>query len=639
MRKAIVSVLVFFILCRAGFAFAENSAMFRIITTIPPSAQAGKEITFEVGITNTGTKTWASGEYSVLLKIYDANKSYLTETDKTRQFEDIAPAEVLTANISFDIPVDYSGTYHYRVGIEFEKEVLFSHYFILKILPFVAVPEVKRWTGSVQIGYQDSQVVEPTTSLNLRVVNLLPEGRYLKFSTSGRGTPSIDPELSNFLVSYHSQKLDLSAGDFATGLSELTLSRSRGIKIETRLGEVSLAALAGSPRKSSNTSDEDYLYGLRGSVELGGNLTLGANYVQEKNQNSAASLEAEFDLSSEITLSGEYSWSSYEGEETEQERKRGNAFRMEASAYWEKLTLDGSYEKTDRSFFLPSNPSLSGGGEEYDFYADYSFSDYISGSLYYNQCQENLPQQGDNFRYSLADARLSFFLPKLPSLNIAYDISEDFSSEGSEVLINDTTNTLTVGISYPIKKVRLSVSHSKSDYKDRTEFSSRTATVSNTYGISAPWGKYLVLSVNYGTSETEDLIELNATKYRYVTLGLECKIIPDKLSLSTQYKIGRNKASENPIDNRTAITSLTLSYYPTKKDVVQLGYVWTDEDDVISGSERTTESKKISVTYHYDLTKNQSLKLGYSLGNGENSGAGATDYENQSVHLTYNYRF
>lgn len=140
-----------------------------------------------------------SGEYSVFIKVYDANKSYLTQTDKTRQFEDIAPAEVLAVNISFDILADYSGTYYYRVGIEYEEEVLLSHYFILRILPFTPVPEAKKWTGSIQINYQDSQAIEPTTSLNLRLVSLLPRGSYLRFSTSGRSTPSINPELSNVL--------------------------------------------------------------------------------------------------------------------------------------------------------------------------------------------------------------------------------------------------------------------------------------------------------------------------------------------------------------------------------------------------------------------------------------------------------
>jgi len=211
-----------------------------------------------------------------------------------------------------------------------------------------------------------------------------------------------------------------------------------------------------------------------------------------------ASLEAEFALSPEITLAGEYSWSSYEGDETESERKRGNAFRLGASAYWEKLTLDGSYEKTGQSFFFPLNPSLSGGGEEYDLSTDYFFSDYLSGTLYYNQYHENSSEQGGIFSYSLAD--VSLLLPKLPSLSITYDTSENLSNEGSEVLVNDITDTFTVGLSYPIKiserptdviskRVKLSLSHSRSDHKDKTEIPSRETTVSDTYEISFSWGK------------------------------------------------------------------------------------------------------------------------------------------------------
>ncbi len=637
MARIVVPVLVFFVFCRAGFAFAENSAMFRVIGTMPPSAQAGKEIIFEIEITNTGTKTWVAGEYSVFIKIYDANKSYLTETDKIRQFEDIAPAEVLAVNITFDIPADYSGTYHYRVGMEFEEEALLSHYFILKVLPFTPVPEAKKWTGSIQISYQDSQAIEPTTSLNLRLVSLLPRGSYLRFSTSGRCTPSIDPELSNFLVSYHSQKLDLSAGDFATGLSELTLSRSRGVKVGTSLGEIDLVGLVGSSQKEF----KDDLYGLGGSVDLSSNLTLGANYVREKDtQNSVASLEAEFALSPEITLSGEYAWSSYEGEEIEQEIAKGDAFLIAASAYSEKLALDGSYQRRGDSFFSFADPALSNDQEETDVFLDYSFTDYISGTLYYNQYQENLSQSGDIFKYSLADASLSFFLPKFPSLSIAYDISENFSAEDSEVFINDAANTLTVGLSYPIKKVRLSMSHSRSDYKDRTEFSGRETTMSNTYGISAPCHKHLVLMANYGTSDIKDLITLNTTEYRHVTLGVEYNIIPDKLSFSTQHKTGRKKDSENTVDNRKITTTLMLSYHPTKKNMVGLRYVLTDEDDFLGTSTPTSYTKNIYLTSRYKLTENQSLELRYSLTNGgEDPSGDPASSDNESIHLTYNYRF
>jgi len=603
---------------------------------VPPPAQGGKKIIFVVKITNTGTESWVSGEYSLFIKIYDADKNYLTETDKIRQFEDTEPGEVLTANIDFDIPVEYSGTYHYLVGIEFEKETLFSHYFILKVLPFVAVPEVKKWTGNVQMGYQDDQAVEPTTSMNLRVVNLLPQGRYLKLSTSGRSSPTADPELSNFLVSYHSKKVDISAGEFTTGLSQLTLSRSRGIKVESRLGRINLVGLVGSSQKTF----EGDLYGLRGSTDLTDNFELAANYVQGKeSQNSVASLQGELAISPRITLSGEYGWSSYEGDEIGSKTKRGNAFRIGASAYSGKLTLDGSYRKTGDNFFSVANTTLLNGQEEGDLSLTYSFTDYINGMLYYNQYDENVSEEGDIFRYSLADASLSFSLPKLPSLTFSYDIFENFSNEGSEVLTNDTTNILTVGISYPIKKVRVSVSHSRSDYKDKTEFPSRQSTMSNTYGISVPWDKYLVLSTHYGTSDTKDLLGLNTTKYRYVTLGVEYKIIPNKLSFSTQYRVGRNKDIQNTVDNRNITTTLGLSYYPTRKNVVQLSYVLTDKDNFISGSVSTSDSKSIYLSSRYHLTKKQSLELRYSLTDGGVPTGGTAGSENERVHLTYNYRF
>ena len=91
-RTAVVLSLVLMVLfLEIGSVFAQNSAMFGIPTARPPSAQAGKEIVFEVRITNIGIETWMSEEYSVFLKIFDANKNYLTESDKVRQFEDIGP--------------------------------------------------------------------------------------------------------------------------------------------------------------------------------------------------------------------------------------------------------------------------------------------------------------------------------------------------------------------------------------------------------------------------------------------------------------------------------------------------------------------------------------------------------------------
>jgi len=84
---------------------------------------------------------------------------------------------------------------------------------------------------------------------------------------------------------------------------------------------------------------------------------------------------------------------------------------------------------------------------------------------------------------------------------------------------------------------------------------------------------------------------------------------------------------------------LRLSYYPTKKNMVELGYVLTDEDDFISTGASISDSKNIYLASHYNLTKNQSLELRYSLANGGEPTGGTTSPQNQSIHLTYDYRF
>jgi len=52
-----------------------------------------------------------------------------------------------------------------------------------------------------------------------------------------------------------------------------------------------------------------------------------------------------------------------------------------------------------------------------------------------------------------------------------------------------------------------------------------------------------------------------------------------------------------------------------------------------------SESKNISVTYHYDLAKNQNLELRYSLANGGGPAGDTTGSQNQSIYLAYSYRF
>ena len=632
LRKVAVLVLVLGILFyRGGVVFGQNSAVFRVVSIVPPPAQGGKKIIFVVRITNTGTESWVSGEYSLFVKIYDENKNYLTETDKIRQFKDIDPGEVLTANVDFDIPVEYSGTYHYLVGIEFEKETLLSHYFILKILPFVAVPEVKRWTGSVQVGYQDDQVVEATTTVNLRLVNLPGHGNYLKFSTSGQDTATTEPKLSNFLVSYHSKKLGVSAGDFISALSPLTLSRSRGVKVENKSGRVSLVGLVGSSEKTF----EGDLYGLRGSTTLTDKLELAANYIKgNKGQNSVASLQGELTISPEITLSGEYGWSSFEGQETEQERKRGNAFRLSTSVCYEELTLDASYKKVPRDFSFVGNPSTGSDYEQYDLSLNLH-TDYINGTVYYNKYHSGLSQNSDRLITTSAGADLTASFPKLPLLLLSYSLDKTYNSKSGNLLINDAVGNLTMGFSYLVGKTKVSANYLKFSYADTAEPAADETIVSTNYGLSVPWGKRTTLSANYVISSTED--STNTTHSRSISLGARYRLTLGKLLLLPQYKVSLVGSGQR---SKTT-TSLGISYSFTRKSALRLNYILTNYGELVNPGRAIFGKFSIDLGYQYSLAKNHRLELNYHLDDQRNFTAveSSPTTRDSGLRLIYKYHF
>ena len=184
-RKLIMSIVVLVVLFLGGRAvFAQNSAIFAVTAATPESAQAGKQIAFEVMITNTGTETWVSEEYSVLVKIYDANDNYLTEIDKVGQFEDIDPGEVLTTGVPFDIPADYSGTYYYSINVEFEDaSFLSSSYFSLRIIP---IEEAKVFTGTFKISYTNNSRSSPSTNVDLSLLSQSTPKQSLDLRVSAR---------------------------------------------------------------------------------------------------------------------------------------------------------------------------------------------------------------------------------------------------------------------------------------------------------------------------------------------------------------------------------------------------------------------------------------------------------------------
>ena len=213
-----------------------------------------------------------------MIKIYDASKEYLTQSDKVKQFKDTEPGEVLTSEISFDIPADYAGTYYYRINLELKDgSIIESRYFQLQVRPPPPVPKPKL-TGSVKSGYQASSTSESVTSVNLYLVNKLPEKRYLKFTGIGTYTFKESPRLGNLLLYYRGKGVNVSLGDVRDALCYLTLDRIEGLKVDTELGRFKLIATAGRKEQISSGTRPS-VYGLGVAVKPISWFDLGVNYI------------------------------------------------------------------------------------------------------------------------------------------------------------------------------------------------------------------------------------------------------------------------------------------------------------------------------------------------------------------------
>jgi len=628
-RKTVISLLInIFLFSGAGVAFADNSAMF-LVNTLPPQAEAGKKTVFLIRINNIATETWVGGEYSIFIRIFDENKEYLTETNRIRQFKDINPGEILKANITFDIPAEYSGIYYYRAGMDFEKEALFSQYFALRISPLIPTPETKKWTGNVEIDYQDDQLIESTTKLNLNLVNLVSSSSYLSLSVSGLASPVINPELNNFLISYHSKKLDLSAGDFTTSLSRLTLNRSRGVKAETKLGRVALAGLVASSQKEF----KDDLYGLRGSVRLANNFQIATNYVQEKkNENSVASIEAEIGSGAGLTLRGEYAVNGHKGE-FEWEPKKGNAFRVSTSFCCESLTLDASYDKVKPEFCFLGSPQQSGAYEQYQLSLTHSLTNYINGTMYYNKYHRPLSQNGDSIVTNMLGVDLTTTFPGLPSLLVSYSLDETNISDSVTSSINDVNKNLTIGFSYPIGKAIISANYLRLGYEDKSETAIHETTLSTSYSVSMPWGRRTNVSANYATCSAENSTDINMPRYQSISLGIRYSPSLLRLVLSPQYEITLPDSREE----MKATASFAVNYSFMNRSVIRFSYSMTNYGELINPDKAISDRFSVNLSCQPSLGKTHKLELDYIFNVQRNFTAveSSTPTENSSLRLIY----
>jgi len=192
---------------------------------------------------------------------------------------------------------------------------------------------------------------------------------------------------------------------------------------------------------------------------------------------------------------------------------------------------------------------------------------------------------------------------------------------------------LSLGLSYPFKKMRFSINYSRSDYKSRIEPVVDEATTSITWGIAIPWGRRVTLSPSYTISETEGLGDSAASDSRSMSLAIRYQLIPGKIIFSPQYKLTQIKSEKDRIT-----TSLGLSYFFTRRSILQLRYGVTGRGAATNWKERISEQGNFSLDYTYEFDPNHRLVLRSTWMSSQDFESEASS-EKSNLSLSYEYHF
>ncbi len=391
-----------------------------------------------------------------------------------------------------------------------------------------------------------------------------------------------------------------------------------------------------------------YLYGLGVAVKLTNWFEVGANHAnlmgkqnlsltrdspEGHSTNAITGLEATFTPNPEIMISAEYAHSIYDEDRLDDTpAQKGNGFQVNTSLYSEQLSLDTSYERAGEDFFFIGQLSPGGDYEEYDLSLDYLPLDYINATFFYYQYQTGLSGKNEVLKITTGSGSLSLIFPALPVLTINYDIDKTYNSEEGDALINDS-NILSLGLSYPFKKMRFSINYSRSDYKSRVEPFVDEATTSVTLGIAIPWGRRVTLSPSYTISEVEGLGDSVASDSRSMSLTIRYQLISGKIIFSPQYKLTQIKSEKDRI-----ATSLGLSYFFTRRSILQLRYGVTGRGPATNWKEKVPEQGNFSLDYTYEFDPSQRLVL-RSTWMSSRDFESETSSEKSNLSLSYKYHF
>ena len=617
-------------------ASAADTGQFLFTNAEPLPVDAGGTVFFRVLAVNQGNVTWDAGKTYLIAEIYDKNRTYVASTDRFNPAAAVAPGGSLPADLKFDVPIQYSGEYSFRVFlVHNEQRVVQSGYKSFPVTPRVGAPSAAPLPitvgGNVVISYRNDTGPngwQADTSVNLSGnMNKTP----FEFSANTIHNQQKDVDLRTILLNAHAARADIGLGDVSPNFSPLSVVGGgvRGALVKSReigLGPVkwvieAVGARAAEAKEGSAATDgvfERLMYGTQSSFHLPGNLMLRGNYVQVDDREGSLStpgpnVKPAGDLAAgggiawtpneAFKVEGDWQHSAFEADKTSTAAAAtDSAWRTAAAFTQSRWSVTGSVSRNGSNFVNLAAPGVAKDRLSYDGGLMLRPWDWITLNNSYSEFRDNLaddPAKTTSHQRSVgSDAAISF--PTRTRLTMGYTLNRSYGDPRSTQ--DNKTEGMSTGLHQDWDDGGVDLSYQRSQFTDRT--SAANSLMTHTLNASGNWKFGPRLSATLGESLNITKNQKDGSRLRSNTLSgsFNAALYPERLSLRGSASVTESKDNNAaaPADRQDTSLNLEATWKAAKSlDLTAGGFLTAAKDRLNPANGSTIRGVTVRAAYSF----------------------------------------
>jgi len=630
-RALAVGVFSFLIAARAH---AADTGQFQLLLAAPDPVLAGEKVTFQTIAVNKGTAIWRAKKFYLQAEIYDDNRTYLARTERFRGATDVNPGQSVLANLSFELPVNYAGRYHYRVFLmNNEQRVLESDYLSFQVRERPVVPSAPppmAIGGNVILSYRNQTGPDPYVgNISLNMIGRVNDKSFL-FNAYTFHDPKDSLDFYTVLLNYYGPDSTLGLGDVSPSFSPLSVSgqgmRGGQLEVKKQLGGVGVEIQAVGGRTATSeegnaTTDGVFrrmLYGGKAEFLLPGRLSVFTNYMTSADADDSLDVPGPtlapvsdrvagggmtWEFLPRVKLTGEFQSSSFKSNTLSTAAAvTDDAWRTSLAVEREKFTFNGYVQRTGTDFVNLGAPNVPKDRFTYDAGATYMPWSWLNLYSSFNQYRDNLKNNTAlvTTTQRIMSNGVSFSLPSQTGFNLGYSVN---SAVGDPRTAQDNeTVTTSLGVTQGWRGQSLALSYQSSDFMDKTKTTNDLITTTLGTALNLSFGGRVSSSLGATMSSTEDQIDSSTQETQSFSASLNVEIVKNKL-LSQVW--GAMTATEdndtvNRADRQTQNANIEFTWQVKPSTALTLGaFRNATTDAIIPANDLSSNGANARVSYSF----------------------------------------